>query len=98
MVFFSLMLLNFLICLFMVFFFLYYFLLSQVALMVGLQYMNTSLSTLVNPEDPESESEGWILEKTVKETFTDIIDKMKAMRKGNQVEEGVEVQAFSTVS
>ncbi|KAK3529596.1 hypothetical protein QTP70_032017 [Hemibagrus guttatus] len=70
----------------------------EVAVMVGLQYVNTSLSTLVNPEDPESESEGWILEKTFKETFTDIIDKMKAMGKGNQVEEGVEVQAVSTVS
>ncbi|XP_053496420.1 peripherin-2a [Ictalurus furcatus] len=70
----------------------------EVAVMVGLQYVNTSLSTLVNPEDPESESEGWVLEKTVKETFTDIIAKMKAMGKGNQVEEGVEVQAVSTVS
>ncbi|XP_060795001.1 peripherin-2a [Neoarius graeffei] len=70
----------------------------EVAVMVGLQYVNTSLSTLVNPEDPESESEGWILEKPVKETFTDIIAKIKAMGKGSQVEEGVEVQAVSTVS
>lgn len=75
-----------------------FFTLCQVAVMVGLQYVNTSLSTLVNPEDPESESEGWILEKTFKETFTDIMVKMKAMGKGNQVEEGVEVQAVSTVS
>lgn len=75
-----------------------YFPLSQVAVMVGLQYVNTSLSTLVNPEDPESESEGWILEKPVKETFTDIIAKLKAVGKSNQVEEGVEVQAVSTVS
>lgn len=75
-----------------------FFTLCQVAVMVGLQYVNTSLSTLVNPEDPESESEGWILEKTFKETFTDIMVKMKTMGKGNQVEEGVEVQAVSTVS
>lgn len=67
-------------------------------MIVGLQYVNTSLSTLVNPEDPESESEGWILEKTIKETFTDIIGKIKAMGKANQVDEGVEVQAVSTVS
>lgn len=66
--------------------------------MVGLQYVNSSQSTLVNPEDPESESEGWILEKTVKETFSDIIVKIKAMVKSNQVEEGAEVQAVSTVS
>ncbi len=51
--------------------------------MIGLQYVNTSLSTLANPEDPESESEGWILEKTVKETFTDIMATMKAMGQGN---------------
>ncbi|KAL6475419.1 hypothetical protein SRHO_G00157790 [Serrasalmus rhombeus] len=70
----------------------------EVAVMVGLQYVNTSLSTLVNPEDPESESEGWILEKTVKETFTDIMAKMKAMGKGNQVEEGADEQAVATVS
>lgn len=66
--------------------------------MIGLQYINTSLSTLVNPEDPESESEGWILEKTVKETFTDIMAKMKAMGKGNQVDEGTNEEAAATAS
>uniref|UniRef100_A0A8C1ZSA8 Si:dkey-21c1.4 n=1 Tax=Cyprinus carpio TaxID=7962 RepID=A0A8C1ZSA8_CYPCA len=72
--------------------------LLQIAVMIGLQYVNTSLSTLVNPEDPESESEGWILEKTVKETFTDIMAKMKAMGKGNQVDEGANEEAVATVS
>lgn len=66
--------------------------------MIGLQYVNTSLSTLVNPEDPESESEGWILEKTVKETFTDIMATMKAMGKGNQVDEGAQEGGVATVS
>lgn len=56
--------------------------------MIGLQYVNTSQSTLANPEDPESESEGWILEKTVKETFTDLMATIKSMGKGNQVQEG----------
>lgn len=69
----------------------------QVAVTIGLQYVNTSLSTLANPDDPESESEGWILEKTVGETFTDIMDKMKAMGKGSKVEEGAEA-AVATVS
>uniref|UniRef100_A0A671LMG8 Peripherin-2 n=1 Tax=Sinocyclocheilus anshuiensis TaxID=1608454 RepID=A0A671LMG8_9TELE len=72
--------------------------LLQIAVMIGLQYVNTSLSTLVNPEDPESESEGWILEKTVKETFTDIMAKMKAMGKGNQVDEEANEEAVATVS
>nr|XP_055033188.1 peripherin-2a [Misgurnus anguillicaudatus] len=70
----------------------------EVAVMIGLQYVNTSLSTLVNPEDPESESEGWILEKTVKETFTDIMAKMKTMGKGNQVDEGAQEEGVATVS
>lgn len=69
----------------------------QFAVTIGLQYVNSSLSTLDNPEDPESESEGWILEKTVKETFTDIMDKMKAVGKGGKVEEGGEA-AVATVS
>lgn len=64
---------------------------------VGLQYVNSSLSTLVNPEEVESESEGYLLEKTVKETFTDIMAKMKAMGKGGKVEEGGE-EAVATVS
>lgn len=70
---------------------------SQVAVTIGMQYVNSSLSTLANPEDPESESEGWVLEKTVKETFTDIMAKMKAMGKGSKVEEGGEA-AVATVS
>lgn len=63
----------------------------------GLQYVHSSLSSLANPEDPESESEGWILEKTVKETFTDIMAKMKAVGKGTKVEEGGEAEV-ATVS
>ncbi|XP_076855619.1 peripherin-2a isoform X1 [Brachyhypopomus gauderio] len=70
----------------------------QIGVMVGLQYVNTSLSTLVNPEDPESESEGWILEKTVKETFADVIANIKAMGKGSQVEVEAEEQAVVTLS
>ena len=70
---------------------------SQVTVMIGLQYVNTSLSTLANPEDPESESEGWILEKSMKETFTDLMVTMKTMGKGNQVDEGAEA-GVATVS
>lgn len=69
----------------------------QVAVTVGLQYVHSSLSTLANPEDMESESEGYLLEKTVKETFTDIMTKMKTMGKGAKVEEGGE-EPVATVS
>lgn len=68
----------------------------QTGVTVGMQYVHSSLSNLANPEDPESESEGWLLEKTVKETFTDIMDKMKSMGKGSKVEEGE--PAVETVS
>lgn len=69
----------------------------QVGVTAGLQYVQSSLSSLANPEDPESESEGWLLEKTVKETFTDVMAKMKAVGKGAKVEEGAEA-AVATVS
>lgn len=68
----------------------------QASVTVGMQYVHSSLCNLANPEDPESESEGWLLEKTVKETFTDIMDKMKSMGKGIKVEEGE--PAVETVS
>lgn len=62
--------------------------------MVGLKYLTTSLETLANPEDPESESEGWLLEKSVKETMADVTTKLKALCKKNQVEgEGEAVES-----
>jgi peripherin-2 len=65
--------------------------------MVGLQYLTTSLETLADPENPESESEGWLLEKSVKETVADFIATIKGLAgAGNQVGEGEE--AVATVS
>lgn len=59
--------------------------------MVGLQYLTTSLETLANSENPESESEGWLLEKSVKETVSDVVQRIKSFGKTNQVEgEGAE--------
>lgn len=54
---------------------------------VGLKYLITSLETLTNPENPESESEGYLLEKSVKETVSDVLQKIKLPGKKNQVEE-----------
>lgn len=68
------------------------------AVTAGLQYLNTSLATLVNPEEPEGESEGWLLEKTLNETFSDLMEKIKAFGKSNQVQEGVEEEPVVTVS
>lgn len=60
----------------------------QAAVTVGLQYLTTSLETLTDPENPESESEGWLLEKSVKETLSSIMAKIKTLGKGSQVQEG----------
>lgn len=69
----------------------------QAGVMVGLQYLTTSLETMADPENPESESEGWLLEKSVKETVADFIAKIKGLAgAGNQVGEGEE--AVATVS
>ena len=61
--------------------------------MAGLKYLCTALETMEDPENPECESEGWLLEKGVKETFGDLLAKMKTMGKANQVEEGAEEAA-----
>ena len=58
--------------------------------MAGLKYLMTALETMEEPENPECESEGWLLEKGVKDTFNDLLAKFKSMGKTNQVEEGEE--------
>lgn len=60
----------------------------QGSVTVGLQYLTTSLETLTDPENPESESEGWLLEKSVTETLSSIMAKIKTLGKGSQVQEG----------
>ena len=61
--------------------------------MAGLKYLTTALESLTDPENPESESEGWLLEKGVKETFSDLLASMKSLVKTNQVEGGEEPAA-----
>lgn len=61
---------------------------AQSADMAGLKYLCTALETMEDPENPECESEGWLLEKGVKETFSDMLAKIKTLGKANQVEEG----------
>ncbi|KAK1171065.1 peripherin-2-like [Acipenser oxyrinchus oxyrinchus] len=78
-------------------------LLLEGAVMVGLRYLHTSLESLSNPEDPESESEGWLLQKSVKETVSSFLKGLKSMAKSNQVDSdaeagGGEAQTVATVS
>lgn len=74
------------------------------AVMVGLRLLHTSLESISNPEDPECESEGWVLEKSLKDTFKSTLENLKSLGKSNQVdagaegEEGAKTQAVTTVS
>ncbi|XP_069033259.1 peripherin-2b [Embiotoca jacksoni] len=61
--------------------------------MAGLKYLITALDTMADPENPECESEGWLLEKGVKETFDELLTKIKTLGQANQVEEGGEAEA-----
>ncbi|KAI7806082.1 peripherin-2b [Triplophysa rosa] len=66
------------------------FIILEAIVTVGLQYLTTALETMADPENPESESEGWLLEKSVKETISGVMAKIKTLGKGNQVQEGDE--------
>lgn len=69
--------------------------------MFGLRYLHTCLDSIANPEDPECESEGWLLEKSLKETATSFLGFLKSMGKMNQVESadgGDKIPAVATVS
>lgn len=79
--------------------------LLEVSIMVGLRLLHTSLESIPNPDDPDCESEGWILEKSFKETVKSTMENLKKMGKLNQVEaqgaegeDGTKTQAVTTVS
>ncbi|KAF2984944.1 hypothetical protein EK904_013180 [Melospiza melodia maxima] len=63
---------------------------AQMSVMVGLRLLHTSLESIANPEDPECESEGWILENSLKDTFKSALENLKKLGKFNQVEAGAE--------
>lgn len=62
----------------------------QMSVMVGLRLLHTSLESITNPEDPECESEGWILENSLKDTLKSALESLKKIGKFNQVEAGAE--------
>lgn len=80
---------------------------AQTSVMVGLRLLHTSLESIANPEDPECESEGWILENSLKDTLKSALEGLKKIGKFNQVqadaeggegEEGGKTSAITTVS
>lgn len=52
----------------------------------GLRYLHTALDSVSNPEDPECASEGWLLEKSVPETWKAFLESLRKLGKSNQVE------------
>ncbi|XP_032073075.1 peripherin-2 [Thamnophis elegans] len=78
--------------------------LFEILVLIGLRLLHTSLENITNPEDPECESEGWVLEKSLKDTFKSTLENLKNIGKGNQVnaegaeDEGAKTQAVATVS
>ncbi|XP_012496279.1 PREDICTED: peripherin-2 [Propithecus coquereli] len=60
--------------------------LFEVSITAGLRYLHTALDSVPNPEEPECESEGWLLEKSVPETWKAFLESVKKLGKGNQVE------------
>ncbi|XP_006997936.1 peripherin-2 [Peromyscus maniculatus bairdii] len=60
--------------------------LFEVSITAGLRYLHTALESVSDPEDPECESEGWLLEKSVSETWKAFLESFKKLGKGNQVE------------
>ncbi|KAI1240604.1 Peripherin-2 [Lamprotornis superbus] len=64
--------------------------LFEMSVMVGLRLLHTSLESIANPEDPECESEGWVLENSLKDTFKSALENLKKLGKFNQVEAGAE--------
>ncbi|KAM4043230.1 peripherin-2 [Anomaloglossus baeobatrachus] len=77
--------------------------LMEVGDMIGLRYLHTSLDSIANPEDPECESEGWLLEKSLNETVASFLGMVKSLGKKNQVENtegdgGDKTPAVATVS
>uniref|UniRef100_A0A452GJX3 Peripherin-2 n=1 Tax=Gopherus agassizii TaxID=38772 RepID=A0A452GJX3_9SAUR len=76
----------------------------EVSVMVGLRLLQTALESIANPEDPECESEGWLLEQSLTDTFKSALESLKKIGKFNQVdagaegEEGGKTPAITTVS
>ncbi|XP_040585583.1 peripherin-2 [Mesocricetus auratus] len=61
--------------------------LFEVSITAGLRYLHTALESVANSEDPaEWESEGWLLEKSVPETWKAFLESFKKLGKSNQVE------------
>ncbi|KAM8733742.1 rod outer segment membrane protein 1b [Acanthopagrus latus] len=60
--------------------------LIQLSVLVSLRFLQTAVEGAMALEDPEGDSEGYILEKSVKETFEDVKTKVLTLLKFGQVD------------
>lgn len=70
---------------------------SQGSVLVSLRFLQTSMEAVAGKENTEIETEGYLLEKGVKETIMEYIDPLlKFLLLKNQVEEGTTADAPAT--
>nr|XP_023694567.1 RDS/peripherin-like protein xRDS35 [Paramormyrops kingsleyae] len=69
------------------------FLLLQVSVLVSLRYLQTSMEAVLGQENTEIETEGYLLEKGVKETIKEMMDNVLKFFHFNQVDASVGLEA-----
>ena len=61
----------------------------QLSVLTGVRYLQTSLENLLRQGDPNSESEGWLLENSFVETARSNFNIIKSLGKSNQIHTAV---------
>lgn len=71
----------------------------QGSVLVSLRFLQTAMEAVAGKENTEIETEGYLLEKSVKDTFMEYADPvMKFLLLKNQVEEGTPAPSTSTAT
>lgn len=58
----------------------------QLSVLTGVRYLQTSLENVLRQGDPNSESDGWLLENSFMETARMNLNIIKSLGKGNQID------------
>lgn len=61
-------------------------LLFQLSVLTGVRYLQTSLENVLRQGDPNSESDGWLLENSFMETARTNLHIIKTLGKNNQID------------
>ncbi|XP_028839281.1 rod outer segment membrane protein 1a [Denticeps clupeoides] len=70
----------------------------QVSVLVSLRYLQTSMDAVVGQENAEIETEGYLLEKSLKETFSEYVDPVLKILLLNQVSAGTPEAGAATTT